>query len=84
MACREGHLDAVQYLLHHGASVHAKDIDKKTPLLDAVNGRHYSIISLLVQTGANLVMQPVHLAMELCRYIIYTNTLELSYPALRS
>lgn len=69
MACREGHLEVVQYLLQHGASVHAKDLDKKTPLMDAVQNKHFSIISILVQTGAIITLQPVILAMELCRYV---------------
>ena len=70
VACREGQLEVVQYLLHHGANVHAKDLDKKTPLMDAIQNKHFSIISLLVQTGAVINIQPVNLAMELCRYLL--------------
>jgi ankyrin repeat protein len=51
-------------------NVHAKDLDKKTPLIDAVQNKCFSIISLLVQTGAAVNIQPVNLAMELCRYLL--------------
>lgn len=35
LACREGHLKAVRYLLEHGASVHASDHYNHTPLHNA-------------------------------------------------
>ncbi|XP_052699025.1 L-asparaginase-like isoform X2 [Crassostrea angulata] len=66
VACREGHVTTVQYLLHQGASVHLKDSNGITPLQDAVIGKHHSIIRLLVKTGALLTIKPIVLAMELC------------------
>ena len=68
VACREGHVSTVQYLLHQGASVHVKDCNGITPLLDAIKGKHMSIIRLLVKTGAILTLKPFVLAMELCWY----------------
>nr|XP_034325226.1 L-asparaginase [Crassostrea gigas] len=66
VACREGHVTTVQYLLHQGASVHLKDCSGITPLQDAVMGKHQDIITLLVKTGAKLTIKPIVLAMELC------------------
>ncbi|XP_022330735.1 L-asparaginase-like isoform X2 [Crassostrea virginica] len=66
VACREGHVSTVQYLLHQGASVHVKDCNGITPLLDAIKGKHMSIIRLLMKTGAILTLKPFVLAMELC------------------
>ena len=68
VACREGHVETVQYLLHQGASVHVKDRNGVTPLLDAVKEKHSSIIGLLMESGAVLTLKPIVLAMELCRY----------------
>ena len=67
VACREGHVETVQYLLHQGASVHVKDRNGVTPLLDAVKEKHSSIIGLLIKSGAALTLKPIVLAMELCR-----------------
>ncbi|XP_022330741.2 L-asparaginase-like [Crassostrea virginica] len=66
VACREGHVETVQYLLHQGASVHVKDRNGVTPLLDAVKEKHSSIIGLLMESGAVLTLKPIVLAMELC------------------
>lgn len=66
VACREGHVSTVQYLLQRGASVHLKDCNGNTPLQDAVMGKHNDIIMLLVKTGAILTIKPTVLAMELC------------------
>ncbi|KAK6481232.1 60 kDa lysophospholipase isoform X2 [Huso huso] len=44
IAASEGHLKVVQYLLGHGATVHAKDRYSDTPLSKAVKFRHKEII----------------------------------------
>ena len=36
LACCEGHLETVRYLLQHGASVHATDRFNYTPLQNAI------------------------------------------------
>ncbi|GFO50516.1 L-asparaginase [Plakobranchus ocellatus] len=66
IACREGHINMVHYLLNHGVSVHDRDSHKKTCLYEAVLGRHLEIIRLLVQTGALLSLSPIELAVKMC------------------
>ncbi|XP_063354067.1 60 kDa lysophospholipase isoform X2 [Pelmatolapia mariae] len=53
VAACEGHLKMVQYLLSHGASVHAKDRYGDTPLCNAVRFRHKEVVKLLRKTGAH-------------------------------
>ncbi|XP_030575327.1 60 kDa lysophospholipase isoform X2 [Archocentrus centrarchus] len=53
IAACEGHLKLVQYLLSHGASVHAKDRYGDTPLCNAVRFRHKEVVKLLRKTGAH-------------------------------
>ncbi|XP_021374778.1 L-asparaginase-like isoform X1 [Mizuhopecten yessoensis] len=66
VASREGHLPVVQYLLHHGSTIHTKDQHDHTPLNDAIISKNHQIITLLVRTGAHLTMHPIRIAMELC------------------
>ncbi|KAM9341418.1 60 kDa lysophospholipase isoform 2-T2 [Symphorus nematophorus] len=54
IAACEGHLNLVQYLLSHGASVHAKDRYGDTPLCNAVRFRRKDVVQLLRKTGAHL------------------------------
>ena len=42
-AANHGRVDIVNFLLEHGADVHAPGHDKTTPLLDAVYGGHYEV-----------------------------------------
>lgn len=53
VAACEGHLKMVQYLLSHGASVHAKDRYGDTPLCNAVRFRRKEVVKLLRKTGAH-------------------------------
>ncbi|KAG9336555.1 hypothetical protein JZ751_002902 [Albula glossodonta] len=53
IAACEGHLNVVQYLLGHGATVYAKDRYGDTPLRNAVRFRHKDVVKLLRQTGAH-------------------------------
>ncbi|XP_061593299.1 60 kDa lysophospholipase-like [Cololabis saira] len=54
VAACEGHLEVVQYLLSHGASVHAKDRYGDNPLSNAVRFRRKEVVKLLRKTGAHL------------------------------
>lgn len=54
IACCEGDISIVLYLLKMGANVHIKDRFNRTPLTDAIEFDHHEIIKLLVQCGAHL------------------------------
>ncbi|XP_062555287.1 L-asparaginase isoform X2 [Armigeres subalbatus] len=54
VACCEGNLEVVQYLLQNGAAVHIRDRYDRTPLMDAILNDHYEIIRLLIKCGAHL------------------------------
>nr|XP_040055290.1 60 kDa lysophospholipase isoform X2 [Gasterosteus aculeatus aculeatus] len=54
IAACEGHLNLVEYLLSHGATVYAKDRYGDTPLSNAVRFRHKEVVKLLRKTGAHL------------------------------
>ena len=70
VASREGHQHVVQFLLNEGASIHIKDHHDDTPLMDAIKGKNFPIIALLVNTGAHLRhLHHIRIAMELCRYL---------------
>lgn len=58
VACREGHMTAVQYFLHQGALVHLREYNGITALQDAVTGRHQDIIKLLMKTESKLIIKP--------------------------
>ncbi|KAK0059834.1 L-asparaginase [Biomphalaria pfeifferi] len=66
IACRQGHINVVHYLLNQGVSVHIKDYRKETPLIDAVEGAHLEIIRLLVQTGATMPLASTVVAVRMC------------------
>lgn len=54
IACRDGHIAIVEYLLLHGASVHVRDRWGHTPLFVAVVGKHAQVVSMLRRAGAHL------------------------------
>lgn len=67
VACCEGNLKTVQYLLSHGATVYAKDRYGATPLSNAVHFRHKEVVKLLRKTGAHFSRDELDEAgMELC------------------
>ncbi|XP_028251857.1 60 kDa lysophospholipase isoform X2 [Parambassis ranga] len=67
IASCEGHLKLVQYLLSHGASVHAKDRYGDSPLGNAVRFRHKEVVKLLRKTGAHFTRDELEEAgTELC------------------
>ncbi|XP_015591117.1 L-asparaginase [Cephus cinctus] len=54
IACCEGDLRVVRYLLKMGANVHMQDRFGHTPLTDAIDNDRHDIIKLLLQCGAHL------------------------------
>ena len=68
VACSMGNLHVVQFLLHHGASVHIRDHRGDSPLIDATLAKSVPVIHLLVQTGAILPWSNIRIAVNLCRY----------------
>ena len=54
VACQNGHLEIVQYLVQNGAEVNARNNQKDTPLALACPGRHTDIVKFLMQNGANI------------------------------
>ncbi|KAG0164218.1 hypothetical protein DFQ28_000912 [Apophysomyces sp. BC1034] len=54
VACREGHLRTVEFLLLHGAAVHVRDRSRHTPLFDAITGKRSVVVQMLRAAGAHL------------------------------
>ncbi|KAK4520070.1 uncharacterized protein ATC70_008199 [Mucor velutinosus] len=54
VACREGHLKVVEYLLLHGAAIHVRDRSGHTPLFDAVVEKRADVVRILREAGAHL------------------------------
>lgn len=54
VACREGHLKIVEYLLLHGAAIHVRDRSGHTPLFDAVVEKRAEVVRILREAGAHL------------------------------
>ncbi|KPI37179.1 40S ribosomal protein S12 [Cyphellophora attinorum] len=53
IAALEGFTDIVRFLLESGAEVDTLNIDKDSPLIDAVENQHFEVVELLLQHGAN-------------------------------
>ena len=60
-------VDQVEWLLDHGAVVHARDRYGHTALDDAVRFHHHDVIRLLRGTGAHLTTPPSKLGMMMCK-----------------
>jgi len=70
IACCEGHVDVVRYLLDLGAPVHVRDRYADTPLDDALTFQRATIVSMLRQTGAHLTMPPSNLAVAVNKSVV--------------
>lgn len=53
IASLEGFASIVEFLLGNGAEVDTRNIDKETPLIDAVENGHLEVVKLLLKFGAN-------------------------------
>jgi len=73
IACCEGHVDVVKYLLDLGAPVHVRDRYGDTPLDEAVTFRRTTVVSMLRQTGAHLTMPAAALAIAVNKLVLSFN-----------
>jgi lysophospholipase len=60
IAAENGLVDMISFLLYHGLSVHACDIQGHTPLMKALLLRHMPAAHLLIRTGAKVPAHDVH------------------------
>jgi hypothetical protein len=54
VACYNGHIDIVRYLLQRGADINLQSRDGKDPLMCTILGGHFNIFKVLVDAGAIL------------------------------
>ena len=66
VACLEGQLQVIRYLLEKGASPHVLDNHGQTPLHDAIRSDNEEAILLLREFGAHLGPTTVNTALEIC------------------
>lgn len=66
IACLNGNLDVVNFLLSKGASVHVQDMFNRSPLDDAIKFRHKEVVKRLNEAGAILNKKPFEVAAEVC------------------
>lgn len=61
VACSNGNVDVVRFLLEEGAPVHQKDRFNYSPLDNALQFKQTEVVPLLTQTGAHVsIMTPKH------------------------
>lgn len=54
LACREGHVEVVEFLLLHGASIHIRDRQGHSPLFVALVEKRAQVVEMLRMAGAHL------------------------------
>ena len=57
IACENGRMDGVTFLVEHGANVNIQDKAGNTPLMLASKCHHMSVVIFLVKHGANIDLQ---------------------------
>ncbi|GAB5366777.1 hypothetical protein AAMO2058_001172400 [Amorphochlora amoebiformis] len=57
LACARGHLEAAKVLVAHGADPSFQDHSGRTPLLEAIEGRHERVITFLISKAAQLKLK---------------------------
>lgn len=66
IACCEGNEDVVKHLLLNGVSVHIRDRNDRSPLMEAISIDNHSIINLLIKCGAHLTGSARVIGENLC------------------
>ncbi|XP_065221638.1 L-asparaginase isoform X2 [Planococcus citri] len=66
VACCEGSITMINYLLHNGCLLHVKDRNGRTPLAEAVLHDHHEVIKFLRKCGAHFVGCLKYIGEELC------------------
>lgn len=54
VAARHGKVEAIQYLLTHGADIHVQDSANETPLHSAASAANIACVELLLSSGADV------------------------------
>ncbi|KAK7603806.1 hypothetical protein V9T40_003805 [Parthenolecanium corni] len=78
IACCNGNIQLIQYLLQNGCLVHVKDRDNKTPLMDATLNDHHEAIRLLKKCGGHFAASDEYVAEALCSAAARGLTLRLT------
>lgn len=68
IACTEGKLEVVKYLLLRGASTHVQDKYGQRPIDDAIQAENEDIIELLCDAGAHIGPMTMETARLMCTY----------------
>jgi len=59
-ACKENHLEMIQYMIDHDANVNVSDNTYKTPLMNVCHNLNYKLIQFLIDYGADLDSVDIH------------------------
>lgn len=68
IACTEGKIEVVKYLLLRGASTHVQDKYGQRPIDDAIQAENEEIIELLCDAGAHIGQMTMEMARLMCTY----------------
>ena len=54
IACKNGYIEVVKYLVEHGVDINKKDINGATTLYIAYENGHIEVVKYLVEQGADI------------------------------